>query len=239
MLFRLLPYLAITLCIAGCGTPKVNLPEHPEVARAREEVARIQELEDSARARFREKYKQYACSLDDVPKTQEASGPGEKFKSMQFGDHVVLKLMLGRAIHADGSPYGPTRTESRYQLNWDNERVAEAESLFSLPLADDQRSHSRFFYNPADHTVVVFDDPCADIQRFCVFERAVKSGGAGEWTVKYFWVPHEPSSQPFPDMARILGVGGGKIYVEVEANGQTYALPFKDFLVHKLEFTVG
>ncbi len=239
MRFRLFFYLATILCISSCGSRKANLPEHPEVVRAREEVSKIRELEDSAWAKFREKYKPYECSRDDVPKTQEASCPGGKFKSMQFGDHVVLNLKLGRAIHADGTPYGPTRTESRYQLYWDNVRVAEAESLFSLPIHDDQGNHSRFFYNAADHTVVMFDDLCWSTNRFCVFERAVKPGGKSQWTVKYFWVPDKPSSQPLPDMARILGVGGGKVYVEVEANGQTYALPFEDFLIQKLEFTVG
>lgn len=234
---RLFLYLATTLCISSCGSRKANLPEHPEVVRAREEAVHIREREDSARAKFREQYKQYVCDPEDVPNTQEASGPGEKFKSMQFGDHVVLKLKLGRAIHADGTRYGPTRTESRYQLHWDNELVAEAESLFSLPIHDDQGDHSRFFYNAADHTVVVFDHLCWDTQRFCVFERVVNPGKKSDWTVKYFWVPHKPSSQPFPDMGRLLGVGRGSIYVEID--GEMYALPFRDFLVQKLEFTVG
>lgn len=200
-------------------------------------MAKIRELEESAWAKFREKYKPYECSRDDVPKTQEASGPGQKFKSMQFGDHVVLKLKLGRAIHADGTPYGPTRTESRYQLYWDIVRVAEAESLFSLPIHDDQGDHSRFFYNPADHTLVVFDDLCWSTKRFCVFERVLKHGRQTEWTVKYFRVPETPSSQPFPDMGRILGVGKGNIYMLI--SGQEYAFPFRDFLIQELEFTVG
>ncbi len=205
--------------------------------RMRDELARMRELEESARAKFREKYKQYACSQDEALKTQEASGPGNKFRSMQFGDHVVLKLKLGRAIHADGTPYGPTRTESRYQLYWDNERVAEAESLFSLPLLEDQGDHTRFFYNPADHTLVVFDDLCWSTKRFCVFERVLKHGRQTEWTVKYFRVPETPSSQPFPDMGRILGVGKGNIYILI--SGQEYAFPFRDFLIQELEFTVG
>jgi hypothetical protein len=237
MLFRLFPYLAITLCIAGCASTEADPPEHPDVARARDEITRMRELEERCRAEFQEKYKQYVCRETDVPDMQEASGPGDQFKSMQFGDHLVVKLKLGDAIRADGSLYGPTRTKSRYQLYWDSKRVAEAESLFSLPLLDDESDQSRFFYNPADHTLVVLDDLCWSTQRFCVFERVIKPGSETQWAVKYFWVPDKPSSQPLPEMGRVVGVGNGNIYMLLNCN--YYAFPFRDFLVQKLEFTIG
>lgn len=208
-----------------------------EQARAQEEIIRLREADKMAKARFTERYKRYECSRDSVPRMEESKGPGEYFKSMQFGDHLVLKLKLGVAIHADGTRFGPTRTESRCQLYWDNKLVAAAESLFSLPLSNEEGGESRFFYNPADHTLVVFEDLCWSTQRFHVFERAVKKGRGSEWKVKYFTVPEPPSAQPLPDMGRILGVGNGNIYMEI--GSQSYAFPFDDFLLSKLEFTVG
>ncbi len=148
---------------------------------------------------------------------------------------MTLKLKLGKATHADGSPYGPTRTASRYQLLWDGKLVAEAESLFST---GNEGSHeNRIFYCPKDHTVVVFDDLCWSTKRFCVFEKPNSPGANLTWKVKYFTVPDQPTGQPLPDLAKILGVGNGRIYMEFD--GQPYALPFDDFIETKLEFTVG
>lgn len=204
-----------------------------ETARAQAEIFRLRELDKQAKAKFAERYKQYECSVDSVPRMEESKGPGEHFKSTQFGDHLILKLKLGTAIHMDGTRFGPTRTESRYQLYWDDTLMAEAESLFSLPLSDETGTESRFLYNPGDHTLVVFDSLCGGTERFCVFEE--KRGS--KWSVKYFYVPHTPSAQPFPDMGRVLGVGNGNVYMEI--SNQSYAFPFDDFLISKLEFTVG
>lgn len=154
---------------------------------------------------------------------------------MQLGDHLTLKLKLGKATYADGHPYGPTRTASRYQLFWDGKLVGEAESLFST--GNEGSSSNRIFYCPKDHTVVVYDDLCWSTKRFLVFERSALPGRTSTWEAKYFEVPDQPTGQPLPDLAKILGVGNGRIYMEFD--GQPYALPFDDFLLTKLEFTVG
>lgn len=206
-----------------------------EQTRAQDEVVRMREALDEAKVKFAERHKRYACAREDVPPMEEYKGPGHRFKSMQFGEHLVLKLRLGKATHADGTPYGPTRTQSRYQLLWDNKLVAEAESLFSTPNSED--TENRFFYNPKSHTLVVFDDLCWSTQRFLVFERSAATDKPSAWTTRYFYVPDPPSTQPFPDMSTILGVGNGNIYMEI--NGQPYAFPFVDFAVSNLEFTVG
>ncbi len=206
-----------------------------EQARMQKEAAQLREREANAKVRFLERYGRYQCSREDVPKIEESKGPGHRFKSMQLGDYLTLKLRLGKAIYADGHPYGPTRTESRYQLLWDNKLVAEAESLFSTP--NEGPTENRIFYNPESHTLVVFEDLCGGTTRFFVFERSIQPGKAPAWTTKYFGVPDPPSAEPFPDMGRILGVGNGNIYVEI--NGQPYAFPFVDFSHTKLEFTVG
>lgn len=206
-----------------------------EQARGQSERQRLEEGLRQTKAHFVERYGRYQCSQDDVPPTDESKGPGHRFKAMQLGDHVTLKLKLGQATHADGSPYGPTRTASRYQLLWDGMLVAEAESLFST--GNEGSSENRIFYSPKDHTVVVFDDLCWDTKRFCVFERPNSPGSNLTWKVKYFTVPDQPTGQPLPDLARILGVGNGRIYMEFD--GQPYAFPFDDFIETKLEFTVG
>jgi hypothetical protein len=206
-----------------------------EQARARTEIQRMDDALRQAKARFVERYGRYQCTQDDVPQTDESKGPGHRFKSIQLGDHVTLKLKLGKATHADGSPYGPTRTASRYQLLWDGKLVAEAESLYST--GNEGSSGNRIFYCPKDHTVVVYDDLCWSTQRFCVFEKSNVPGTPVSWRVQYFNVPEQPTAQPLPDLAKILGVGNGRIYVEYD--GQPYALPFDEFLVTKLEFTVG
>lgn len=146
-----------------------------------------------------------------------------------------MKLKLGKATHADGTPYGPTRTASRYQLLWDGKLVAEAESLFSI--GNEGSDQNRIFYCLKDHTVVVYDDLCWSTQRFCVFERSATSVTIPTWKAKYFRVPDQSTGQPLPDLARILGVGNGRIYMKYD--GQPYAFPFDDFLLSKLEFTVG
>ncbi len=206
-----------------------------EQARAQTERQRMEESLRQAKDHFVERYGRYQCSRDDVPQTDESKVPGHSFKSTQLGDHVTLKLKLGKAIHADGSPYGPTRTASRYQLLWDGKLVAEAESLFST--GNEGSSKSLIFYCPKDHTVVVYDDLCWSTQRFFVFEQSNTPGTKLAWNAKYFTVPDQPNGQPLPDLARILGVGNGRIYMEFD--GQTYAFPFAEFLLTKLEFTVG
>ena len=206
-----------------------------EQARMQKEVAQSRERETNAKVRFLERYGRYQCSLEDVPETEEFKGPGHRFKSMQLGDHLTLKLRLGKDIHANGNPYGPTRTDSRYQLLCDNKLVAEAESLFST--TNEGTSENRIFYNPESQTVVVFDDLCGGTTRFFVFERSIQTGKTPTWATKYFGVPDPPSAEPFPDMGKILGVGNGKIYMDIQ--GQPYAFPFDDFIHTKLEFTVG
>ncbi len=206
-----------------------------EQARARTERQRMDDSLRQAKARFVELFGRYQCTLDDVPQTDESKGPGHRFKSMQLGDHVTLKLKLGKATHADGTPYGPTRTASRYQLLWDGKLVAEAESLFST--GNEGSLENRIFYCPKDHTVVVYDDLCWSTDRFLVFEKTSALDTLSSWRVKYFTVPDQPIGQGLSDLAKILGVGNGRIYVEYD--GQPYALPFDDFLVTKLEFTVG
>lgn len=231
------------MLMAGCRSAqsgarsfeKTDFQKQSEAAQ--KEAARLQELDAIAKTKFAERHKHYVCSPDSVPRIEESKGPGEYFKSTQFGDHVVLKLKLGAATHANGSPCGPTRTASRYQLCWDNKLVAEAESLFSLPVSNEKGTDSRFFYNPDDHTLVVFDHLCWSTERFCVFEKTPELGHETGWRVKYFMVPESPSIQPFPDMGKILGVGNGNIYMEID--GQMYAFPFDYLLLEKLEFTVG
>lgn len=206
-----------------------------ERARLQTESQRMEERLRQGKARFVERYGRYQCTRDDVPQTDESKRPGHLFKSMQLGDHVTLKLKLGKATYADGTPYGPTRTASRYQLLWDGKLVAEAESLYSI--GNEGASENRIFYCPHDHTVVVYDDLCWSTQRFCVFEKSSASDTPGSWRVKYFTVLERPTGQPDFDMARVLGVGNGRIYVEYD--GQPYALPFDDFILTKLEFSVG
>lgn len=206
-----------------------------EQARALTERQRLEEGLRQAKAHFVERYGHYQCTLDDVPPIDEFKGPGHRFKFMQLGDHMTLKLKLGKATHADGTPYSPTRTASRYQLFWDGKLVSEAESLFSI--GNEGSDQNRIFYCPNDHTVVVFDDLCWSTKRFLVFKRFAVPGITPTWKAKYFEVPDQPTGQPLPDLARILGVGNGRIYMEF--NGQPYALPFDDFLLTKLEFTVG
>ncbi|MDZ4401311.1 hypothetical protein [Prosthecobacter sp.] len=206
-----------------------------EQARAQTEIQRLKEGDRQAKAHFLERYRRYQCSREDVPQTDESKGPGHRFKSMQLGDHLALKLKLGKATYADGLPYGPTRTASRYQLFWDGKLVGEAESLFST--GNEDSSVNRIFYCPKDHTVVVFDDLCWSTRRFFVFAQSSKPDRTPKWTTKYFVVPDPPSNGPSPDMAEILGVGNGCIYMEVD--GQPYAFPFDDFIQTKLEFTVG
>ncbi|MDI1313729.1 hypothetical protein [Prosthecobacter sp.] len=237
------PYLLLLglSVITGCHSPDFqkesawNRNYEAEQVRIEKEVSELRERDKNAKTIFLERYGRYQCTQEDVPKMEESKGPGHRFKSMQLGDHLTLKLRLGKAIYSNGSPYGPTRTESRYQLYWDNKLAAEAESLFSA--ANEGSAENRIFFNPESQTVVVFDDLCWSTERFLVFEKFIKPGKAPEWTTKYFGVPDTPSAEPFPDMGQILGVGNGCIYMEI--NGQPYAFPFDDFLVTKLEFTVG
>ena len=172
-----------------------------EQARGQTEIQRLEEGLRQVKARFVERYGRYQCSREDVPQTDEFKGPGHRFKAMQIGDHVTLKLKLGKATYADGSPYGPTRTASRYQLLLDGKLVAEAESLFST--GNEGSSENRIFYCPKDHTVVVFDDLCWSTKRFFVFEKPNSPGSNFTWKVKYFTVPDQPTGQPLSDMARM------------------------------------
>jgi hypothetical protein len=230
MLFRLFPYLAITLCIAGCASPKATPPEIPEVARARDEAARIRELENTRRAEFQEKYKPYVCTPSDLPETQESSGPGDQFKSMQFGDHLVLKLKLSKTQYLDGTPGGRMRTESRYQLFWHNKLEAEAESLFSTVPGEGRGS--RFYFNPQEQTLAVYDDLAWTTQRCVVFERVGQS-----WKVHYLQPPERGTPYPYSEKGQILGVGKGKLFLRMDS--YEYAFPFQVIEIKSLEFTVG
>lgn len=237
IMLMLLGLSTLTGCHSAAYKEKVAWKRsyEAEQARAQTERQRMDEALRQGKARFVERYGRYQCTRADVPQTDESKGPGHRFKSMQLGDHVTLKLKLGKATYANGTLYGPTRTASRYQLLWDSKLVAEAESLYSI--GNEGSSENCIFYCPKDHTVVVYDDLCWSTQRFCVFEKSSASDTPSSWHVKYFTLPERPTGEPDFDMATVLGVGNGRVYVEYD--GQPYALPFDDFLLTKLEFSVG
>ena len=230
MRFRLFHYLAITLCFSGCASPEPNTPESPQTAHVIDEVARLREVENTRRAEFQEKYKAYLCMPADLPKTQEASGPGDQFKSMQFGEHLVLKLKLGKTQYLDGTPGGRMRTESRYQLFWHNKLVAEAESLYGTTPGEGRGS--RFYFNPEDQSLAVYDDVSWTTQRCIVFER-----GGQSWKVHYLQPPERGTPYPYSEKGQILGVAKGKLFLRMD--GYEYAFPFREIQIQSLEFTVG
>jgi len=191
--------------------------------------------EEKLKADFSKNYQRYRCEENDVPLVEDSTGPGRSFRSMQFGDHLALKLDLGALIRVNGTESGPMRTKSRYRLLWDGTRVADAESLYSVSTATgDEGGSNRFTYNPSTQSLLVFEEFCWSTMRYIFFQRSNDS----KWTAKYFWPPSRPIfGSPVNRHGKIRGIGNGKVYVEVD--GQMYAFPVDDFLVKALEFTVG
>jgi hypothetical protein len=146
-----------------------------------------------------------------------------------------MKLSLGSLLRVNGENSGPMRTHSRYNIFWDKRLVISAESLFSLSNdLGDENTSSRFIYNPKDNSLLVFDDLCWSTKRYIFFERTRDS----KWTAKYFWPPSRPIfGSPVSHEGKIRGIGNGRVYIEVD--DQVYAIPVDDFLVKKLEFTIG
>jgi|UniRef100_UPI003783ED31 hypothetical protein len=191
--------------------------------------------EEKRKADFASTHHRYRCEESEVPEIQEATGPGRNFRSMQFGENLVLKLQLGGLIRVNGEEFGPMRTKSRYHIFVNGKQRAEAESLFSISSAvGDEITSNRFIYNPASNSLLVFDDLCWSTKRYILFEQAA----GGKWGAKYFWPPSRPVfGSPVNHEGKIRGIGNGKIYVEID--GHFYAFPVENYLVKNLEFTVG
>lgn len=195
--------------------------------------------DEKVKAEFVERYKRYWCGENEVPFVEEFKGPGDRFRSMQFGEHLVLKLELGKLIHVNGDASGPMRTKSRYHLFWDKRQFGEAESLFSTADAGEGSLETRFYYNPECQSLLVFEELEWTTKRHIIFERSKQTAQSEKWTVKYIWTPSRPRhhlSATYEE-GRIRGIGNGKLYLEMD--GRLYAFPFDDFLETELEFTVG
>ncbi|MCF7787992.1 MAG: hypothetical protein K9N47_17860 [Prosthecobacter sp.] len=196
-------------------------------------------LDEQPKAEFVDRYKRYRCAENEVPFVEESQGPGDRFKSMAVGEHLVLKLELGKLIHVNGDSSGPMRTKSRYRLFWDGKQVGEAESLFSTTHVGEGSVEPRFYYNAECQSLLVFEELAWTTKRCIVFERSKQTTSSEKWTVKYIWRPCRPRHylSANSDHGRIRGIGNGKLYLEMD--GLLYAFPFDDFLLKKLEFTVG
>lgn len=196
--------------------------------------------DDRLKAEFAARYKKYRCEHKDVPSFEQSSGPGSKFRSTQFGDHLILKLQLGKRIHLKKpNSGGPMRTESRYELYWDEKLVCSAESLFSN---DDVLSaeglSTVFAYHPTSQSILVFEELEWTTKRYIVFESTGQSDALQRWSAKYFELPaRERYRNPTVEWGQFRGFGNRKIYLEID--GLLYAFPFDDFLVKTLDFTVG
>ena len=194
--------------------------------------------DENVKAEFAERYERYRCVENEVPFVEESKGPGDGFRSMQFGEHLVLKLKLSELIHVNRDASGPMRTKSRYHLFWDGKQIGEAESLFSTT-AGYGSLEPRFFYNSECHSLLIFEELEWTTKRHIIFERSKQTAQSEKWTVKYIWTPSRPRhhlSATYEE-GRIRAIGNGKLYLEMD--GRLYAFPFDDFLETKLEFTVG
>jgi hypothetical protein len=189
------------------------------------------------KAEFAKRYKRYRCT-SKVPFTEQFKGDGEQFRSRQFGDHLILKLKLGKLVHLNETPGGPMRTQSRYQLFCDGKLQTEAESLFSTSedFSDGSPLLSRFYYNPHNQSLLVVDELAWTTFRYIVFE---KSEQTQTWLAKCITPPSRCRSDDAVTWTegQILGIGDGKLYLEMD--GQRYAFPFDDFIDSNLTFTVG
>ena len=104
--------------------------------------------DNKVKAEFANRYKRYRCN-GDVPFTEQFKGDGEQFVSKQFGDHLTLKLKLGKLVQLDETPGGPMRTQSQYQHFYDGKLQTESESLFSTCLLNQSDpSHHPNSFNP-------------------------------------------------------------------------------------------
>jgi len=195
-------------------------------------------LDEQPKAEFVERYKRYRCAENEVPFVEESQRPESRFRSMKFGEHLVLKLELGKLVHVNGEASGPMRTNSRYRLFWDGKQVGEAESLFSTTAGYDS-PELHFYYNAECQSLLVYEVLEWTTKRCIAFERGIESVSSGKWTVKYFLPPSRSRAylSPNTEDGRIRGNGNGKLYLEMD--GLLYAFPFDDFLRTKLEFTVG
>jgi hypothetical protein len=194
--------------------------------------------DEQPKAEFVERYQRYRCAENEVPFVEESQGPGTCFRSMKFGEHLVLKLELGKLVHVNSDTSGPMRTKSRYRLFWDGKQVGEAESLFSTTAGYDS-PRPCFCYNPERQSLLVFEELEWTTKRCIGFEKSIEPTSLETWTVKYIWRPSRPRhylSATYDD-GRIRGIGNGKLYLEMD--GLLYAFPFDDFLLKKLEFNVG
>lgn len=189
------------------------------------------------KAEFANRYKRYRCN-SDVPFTEQFKGAGEQFRTKQFGDHLTLKLKLGKLVQLDETPGGPMRTQSRYQLLCDGTLQTEAESLFSTSeeFSDGTPLVSRFYYNPQNQSLLVVEELAWTTFRYIVFE---KSEHSQTWVAKCITPPSRSRDDFSPTWTegQILGIGDGKLYLKMD--GQLYAFPFDDFIDSDLAFTVG
>lgn len=196
--------------------------------------------DEKLKREFAAHYKSYRCNESDVPASEHLAAPGAKFRSMHFGDHLVLKLKLGKLIYGTGDRHGgPMRTESRYELYWDGKLVSTAESLFSHQDALSEESlTTTFAYHPATQSLLVFEELEWSTERYIAFEPTGSPAESSNWTVKHFELPARPIyGGSASHRGHLRGFRHGKIYLEMD--GLVYAFPVSDFLVKDLAFTVG
>lgn len=129
------------------------------------------------KAEFIERYKGYRCAENELPFVEESQGPGSCFRSMKFGEHLVLKLELGKRVHVNGEASGPMRTKSRYRLFWDGMQMGEAESLFSTTAGYDS-PEPHFYYNAECQSLLVYEVLEWTTKRCIAFERGIESGSS-------------------------------------------------------------
>lgn len=223
------------LLLAACSTSNDKISDL--------EWQRLQEplrQENQAKAEFAARYQSYRCEEVDVPAAELSEGPGTKFRSMQFGDHLTLKLKLGKLIHLNGDENGgPTRTESRYELYWDGKLMAKAESLFSRrdeTFAED--TGTTFAYDPSSQCLLVYEDLGWTTTRYIAFEYSGTPDEPSNWTAKHLKLPaRDRAGGPTVERGRLRSFGNGKAYLEMD--DQWYAFPVDDFLVANLAFTIG
>ena len=195
--------------------------------------------DEQPKAEFVERYKRYRCAEDELPVVEESKGPGQRFRSMQFGEHLVLKLELGKLVRVNGTASGAMRTKSRYRLFWDKTQIGEAESLFSTTDDGENRTSVEMWFNSESQSVLIFEELEWTTKRCIVFERSKESTLPEKWTVKYISPPSRSRaySSPTSEDGKIRGIGNGMLFLEMD--GLLYAFPFDDFPLNELEFTVG
>lgn len=193
--------------------------------------------DNKVKAEFANRYKRYRCN-SNVPFTEQFKGAGEQFVSKQFGDHLTLKLKLGKLIHLDETPGGPMRTQSRYQLFYDGKLQTEAESLFSTSeeFSNGSPLVSWFYYNPQNQILLVVEELAWTTFRYIVFE---KSEQTQTWVAKRVTPPSRcrHDGGVTAERGEILGISEGALYLRMD--GQLYAFPFNDFIDSDTSFTVG